>query len=163
MRSDLFVIGDRNSEMIDANPSFVHALVLDQLGESLIGRQSFGFAAGKIYGSLFDGGEFGHVRDVHVPWPAVDIFFSHPDFVERRVTNIAAGNQQRRPLLRITWIHYINLRAAIAITILAPRRMTAQVKNILWRRRDYSGEIELIHQSMQSFLVVKHREIPPLA
>jgi len=39
--------------------------------------------------------------------------------------------------------------------------MAAQVKNILWRRRDYSGEIELIHQGMQPFLVVKHREIPP--
>src|SRR6266481_4711731 len=121
MRSDLFVIGDRNGEMIDANPSFVHALVLDQLGESLIGRQSFGFAAGKLYGSLFDGGEFGHVRDVRVPWPAVDIFFFHPDFVERRVTNVAAGNQQSRRLPSIARKNHIDLRATVAITILAPR------------------------------------------
>ena len=42
----------------------------------------------------------------------------------------------------IARIDDINLRAAIAVTVLAPRRVAAQVVDIFRRRRDHSGKID---------------------
>ena len=75
--------------------------------------------------------------------PPVNIFLFDPHFIERRIADIAAGNQQRRLVRRIARINDVNLRAAIAIAVLTPRSMAAQVVNILRRRRDHTSEIDI--------------------
>ena len=147
--------------MVHADAAIGHALLFDQLGQRFFRRQPFGIAPGKLHGSLLDSRKFRHVGNVWIPRPAVNILLFNPDGIERRIADIAAGNQQSRLLLRITRINDIDLRAAVAITVLAPRRVAAQIINILRRRRDDPGEIELVHQSDQSFFVVKHGNKPP--
>ena len=86
----------------------------------------------------------------------VDVDFLEPDIIQRRIANVAAGNQQSRRLRSIARKNHIDLRAAVAVAVLAPRSMAAQIINILRRRRDHSGEIEFIHQGKQTIFVVKH-------
>src|SRR5262245_45188213 len=89
---------------------------------------------------------------------SVDVDFLEPDVIQRRIADVTAGNQQSWRLRSIAWKNDINLRAAIAIPVLAPRSMAAQVIDVLRRRRDDAIQVEFIHQGKQPIAIVKHGE-----